>query len=103
MFMESDSYDGWRATNEDPSSAVYPAMNNNSESIAANGGTCGLTRFFDEDRGPFGKYIYLFSQTLAGYNYRDPNLYNGAGYGAYSHENWANRIGWVEFGGSGCD
>lgn len=71
-------------------------------SAAANGGTCDATRFYDNGAASTGSYFVLNSRTLAGVNYRDPKLSNGAGTGPYSAQNWDNRVSRIVFTGPGC-
>lgn len=80
---------------------VVASLNNKTNAVSANGKTCSITRYYDRsDRT--GAYFIMNSETAAGYNYRDPNLGNGAGFGSWSNENWTNRISSVEFDGPDC-
>ena len=75
---------------------MSPTANDQASAIAANGGFCKATRFYEHtNRG--GKYIELYSQSLKGTNYKDPDLRNGAGISPYATENWNDRISSVMF------
>lgn len=58
-------------------------------SVRSQGVNCKL-RFYDKAEGD-GDWIH-FNRVLDGSNYQDPYLANGGGTGAYSSENWDNRI-----------
>ncbi|WP_338022247.1 peptidase inhibitor family I36 protein [Arcanobacterium pluranimalium] len=94
-----NDYNGGFAYNEDHSSPVYSGIDNRANSVVANGASCSITLFYDSRFVNEGPYFYLFSRTLMGYNYQDPNLSNGAGYGDYAGQNWSNRISRITYGG----
>lgn len=64
-----------------------------SASAWANGKNCYQTYFYDSA----GQYFILDSEQVRGYNYRDPNLSNGAGTGRYAGQNWNDRVRRVVF------
>lgn len=75
------------------------AMNNQASSAAANGGRCGMTRFYDAESGSnYGAYFDLFSRSVYPDRYfEDPDLSNGAGVNGNSSQNWDNRISYIRF------
>lgn len=75
---------------------VKASIDNNSNAAAANGKSCGVTRFYDAYTYR-GSYFYLQSETKERTNYRDPYLTNGAGKGPNSDENWQDRISYIYF------
>lgn len=101
-FFADLSYTGTRWTKAANSGNLRgSAANNQATSIAANGGQCYATRFYDSgDLG--GSYLILWSEQIKGSNYRDPDLRNGAGVGpaAYRTMNYDDRISGWKF--TGC-
>ena len=82
---------------------VVSSINNMASSATANGNLCHRTRYYDYAGGPSGSYFELYSQTMVNSNYRDPNLRNGAGIGAYRDQNWNDRVSYIWFyGGPNC-
>lgn len=97
---QDTSYTGrhyWKqSANAQPTPA---AMNNQASSAAANGGHCGMTRFYDAESGSNdGAYFDLFSRSVYPDRYfEDPDLSNGAGVNGKSSQNWDNRISYIRF------
>ncbi len=71
-------------------------------SVSANGASCKYTRYYKSwnyiTNHVYGDYFTMYSRQLMGYNYRDPNLTNGAGYDGTG--NWDNTIEGTLF--TGC-
>lgn len=69
---------------------------NKAESAAANGASCTQTRFYKSwniiTNDVYGDYFTLYSRTLLGYNYQDPNLSNGAGFDSAGEGSYSNTI-----------
>lgn len=70
------------------------SWNDQATSLSANGQTCKYTNYYehasDTNGAPYGDAITMYSRTLMGTNYRDPDLRNGAGNRA--GEPWNDRI-----------
>lgn len=99
---EHDSYSG-RSYGGSVAGPVASTINNMASSASANGARCTTARYYDSGSTNSGSYFDLYSRQLMGYNYRDPNLTNGAGYGPYATQNWDNRVSRIIFlGGSYC-
>lgn len=75
--------------------------NDKATSVSANGASCRYSNFYENAQGragaPSGDAFQIYSRSLMGYNYRDPDLRNGAG---NRTGNWDDRISGFTF--SGC-
>lgn len=78
------------------------AWNDKATSVSANGGQCMFSNFYEhasQSNGtPYGDSFQMYSRVLVGYNYRDPDLRNGAG--NRTGQDWNDRISGFTF--SGC-
>ena len=84
------NYQGtWRGFSNNRLSWEEFWLNNRTSSVSANGKSCSRSYYWDNGDWT-GDFFYLNSQTLVGYNYRDPDLRNGAGVGTWSAGNNAN-------------
>jgi peptidase inhibitor family I36 len=76
--------------------------NDKATSLSANGQQCKYTNYFEHasntNGAPYGDAIQMFSRSLMGTNYRDPDLQNGAG--NRTGQDWNDRIS--GFTHSGC-
>lgn len=77
------------------------AWNDKATSVSANGASCRLSNFYENarasDGAPSGDSFQIYSRSLMGSNFRDPDLRNGAG---NRTDNWNDRISGFTF--SGC-
>lgn len=71
-------------------------INNKMSSASANGKSCWYTYFYDAGDWT-GAHYTLYSKTGMGYNFKDPDLRNGAGFDG-SNTNWNDRVSSVQFG-----